>query len=351
MKGKTPRKAILLIVIVVLSVAIGYVAHNLISTVATPYGAAESLYWLFKYATGPSEGNAGIVKSIPRSSTVNKNVAPRYTLAFVGDIMPADGHRIRIGGGLKEFLRGSDYLIANFEGVITNAKQEALLLVSDRRHSAEIIATLKDIFPPEKTYLSVANNHAGDFGSDEFFASVRLLESHKFNVFGWKERPYADINDAIRVVAASMWSNRRAGQLPMLEGAHHSIKLGAFNILFAHFGYEFELYPRPAIVAKAKALLGKFDALIGHHPHCPQPVSAESGAADKLAAYSLGNFLSTRRMKHYQYGIAVKANVGQNKKGEWLMGKVEWRLIKSSPQPNGDFAVEISDERISRAFR
>jgi hypothetical protein len=335
-------RSILAILLIFLLVKSGYVISNTISTIATPYNPIESMYWLLKYATGLSEKNSGIVEAIPNSYTLNKGIKAKYKLIFIGDMMPTGNSFISISPALREFLSDGDYLVANLEGVITESKKGALILVSDRRHTKRIIDMLANIFPPRKIYLSVANNHSGDFGEEEFFESVKMLESQNFNVFGWNERPFADINGEVRIISGTMWSNRPCDYVFMLEGAEDQIKPGAFNFLYPHFGYEFELYPRPAIVKIGKELIQKFDALIGHHSHCPQPISAESvSGVNKLLGYSLGNFFSVRATKKYQYGIVLKVELGQNEEGEWLVGEVQWRSTKSTPLQNGNFVVNL----------
>ncbi|MGD9015256.1 MAG: CapA family protein, partial [Candidatus Omnitrophota bacterium] len=320
-------------------------------TVTTPYGLVESIYWLVKNVTGPSKTNAGIVGNIPNSYILNKNIKSKYKLTFIGDIMPTAESLVDFTDELKEFLSDSDYLIANFEGTITEWRKDALILISDRRHNRKIMEILTSLFPPEKTYLSVSNNHAGDFGKREFFKSVKMLESRNFNVFGWNERPYFDINDKIRIISGTMWSNRSCDYVFRLENAKDNIKPGAFNFLYPHFGYEFELYPRPQIVEMVKSMIQEFDAIIGHHTHCPQPVSAESvKGTNRLLGYSLGDFISVRRAKNYQYGIIAKVELGYNEGGEWLLGRVEWRLTKCSFLSNSDFIVSLSSKPILGEF-
>jgi hypothetical protein len=238
-----------------LSIKIGHFIRNILLTIATPYNAVESINWLIKNATGLSKKNAGIVESIPNSYILNKKVKPKFKLAFIGDIMPTYNSFVNISAGLKEFLSDSDYLIGNFEGTITELRKGALILVSDRRHNKKIIEILTNLFPPEKTYLSVSNNHAGDFGKEEFFRSVKMLESRNFKVFGWNRRPYFDIDDNIRLISGTMWLNRNCDYVFMLANAEYQIKPGAFNFLYPHFGYEFELYPRPGIVEMGKKLV------------------------------------------------------------------------------------------------
>lgn len=128
-------KFILTILLVFLLIKIGCVIRNIFLTIATPYNVSESIYWLIKYATGPSKKNAGIVETVPHSYRVNKNITSKYTLAFAGDIMPTDERFVDLSADLKEFLSDSDYFVANFEGIITEWRKRSLVLVSDRRHS------------------------------------------------------------------------------------------------------------------------------------------------------------------------------------------------------------------------
>ncbi len=347
MKFRSLIKFIFVILVVVLFIRTGFMIRNILSTLASPYNVTESIYWLAKNVSGTIRNNSGIVENIPNSCILNRNVRSRYKLGFVGDILPAKNRSVNISPGVKEFFSDSDYLIGNFEGTITGSRKNALILLSDLRHNKKNIETLIDLFPPERTYLSVSNNHAGDFGKEEFLKSVKVLESRNFNVFGWNERPYFDINDDIRIVSGTMWSNRDRDYVFMLKDAEHQMRPGAFNFLYPHFGYEFELYPRPEIVALARHLIRKFGAIIGHHSHCPQPVSAESvNGINKVVAYSLGDFSGALTTKKYQYGIVLKVELGQNGSGEWLLGKVEWHLTRCRSLPNGDFIVSLSDERI-----
>lgn len=259
--------------------------------------------------------------------------------------MPLGKRQLNFSAGFKEFIGKSDYFIGNFEGTITEQPKKACFSPSDQRHDRGIVDALAAIFTPEKTYLSVANNHAGDFSKEEFLASVNILESYKFNVFGWNERPFVDVNDDIRIIAGTMWSNRKCDYISELQDSKHYTKLQASNILYVHFGYEHELFPRPKMVTMTRQLLHTFDAIIGHHSHCPQPVSAEIiNGINKLLVYSLGNFCGAFRARKYQYGIVVKATLGQSENGAWLTEKVSWRLTKCSPTPNGDYIVDLNSE-------
>jgi len=307
--------------------------------ITTPYSLGESIGWLVRNAIGLSSKNAGIVKCVPNSHIVNPSIKPQYKIAFVGDIGPTEKARIKFGGELKQFVSESDCLIANFAGTIVGKDQKVVPF--DQPHTPRIMDMLAEFFPPEKTYISVANNHAGDFGKKVFLESVEMLRSRGFKVFGWDARPYADVNDDIRLINGTMWSNRPCDYVCRLEDSERHIKNGAFNFLYPHFGYELELYPRPEIVALGRKLIGKFDAVIGDHSHCPQPVTVETvESVKRVLAYSMGDFCTSARMRKYQYGIALKVEVGPDDAGKLTAGRAEWRFTRCAPLPGGDFIVE-----------
>lgn len=254
--------------------------------------------------------------------------------------MPLGARSLRLHSSLRDFIRQGDYLFANFEGTITEQPKKALFSPSDQRQNKEILRQLERVFPPDRTYLCLANNHAGDLGKDEFYASLNLLKAHGFRVFGYKDEPFSDVNDGLRVIGGTMWSNRRCDYISRLEAAADYLKPAAFNILFAHFGYEHELYPRPKIVDLSRQLISKFDCIVGHHSHCPQPVSREMVAGkNRLLAYSLGNFCAASKKKSYQAGICLKLSIGLDGQGRWLAAAVESRHIRVCILQNGDCLV------------
>jgi len=106
-----------------------------------------------------------------------------------------------------------------------------------------------------------------------------------------------------------------------------------------------ELYPRIKTINDGRNLLHEFDALIGHHSHCPQPVSFFSvDNVNKLIAYSLGNFCIGIENKMHKYGIVVKIKIGRNSEGKWLIGNVEWTFIGSRSLSEQEYTVEIVDD-------
>ena len=111
--------------------------------ISTPYSFSESLYWLAKYFWGPSKKFAGIVEAIPSPAAINDAIKPEFTLTFLGDIMPLKNRALSVSPELREFISESDYLVANFEGTITERPKRALFAPSDQRHDNEIISQLE----------------------------------------------------------------------------------------------------------------------------------------------------------------------------------------------------------------
>jgi len=309
---------------------------------ATPYNMPESIKWLLRYIADSPGKNAGISNIISSPYELNEGIERRFVLTAIGDIMGMRGHRLVMQSALKEFISDSDYLIGNFEGTITGKKSAIWPISFEERHDAAITEELSGLFPPDRTYLCVSNNHACDFGAEDFFRSIGMLKSSGFNVFGWRDKPYCDINDNLRVISGTIWSNRKCDYIATFEMAENCVKHGAFNLLYPHMGYEFERYPRQEIVRLARKGISKFDAIVSHHPHCPQPVTTEeTKSGPRLLAYSLGNFCCGSTKKIFRYGIVIKIELGQDCAGRWLIGRVEWRHVECAIMKDGRFTAKL----------
>ncbi len=309
----------------------------------SPYSTWESVKFLWKNVR-LSRKNPGNIQFLPKISHLN-DLHAKYTLTFIGDIMDLGGRYLELSSLLKEFIQNSDFFIGNFEGTITHEKPRGM----DQRHDDKILDSLKKIFLPSKTYLNVANNHGADFGSSVFHNSLEILLNSGFNVFGTKDKPAIDINQDLRLIGCTMWINRICDYLTKIEDINAThLKKGAMNILCPHWGYDLELYPRAFVIKKANEFLREFDAIIGHHSHCPQPVtqkSNEKGSPTKLLAYSLGDFcfgkLLTKHFYNYNYGIVLKAKIGKNSEDIWAIGDVQWVFTKTILQNNEVMEVKI----------
>lgn len=305
------------------------------------YPLRETFVWLSRYIFGPSSTNKGKVDFVSKTHVLN-SITPEYTISFIGDIMDLNFKDLIIDESVKSFIRGSDYLVGNFEGTITTEKIE----IMDKRHKPQILDALNTLFPPNKTFLSTANNHGGDFGPRHFLNSINQLKDRGFNVFGTKKKPFFDLNENIRVLGGTQWSNHPCNYLYDLKEPEKYLKQNSFNIIYPHWGYELEMYPRIRTIKKGKTLLSRFNAVVGQHSHYPQPVSYYSNnSVNKLIAYSLGDFcfgwdLKKLKYEMFRYGIIIKVEIGRDKKGELDIGNVDWTFLKSRPLTEKEFIVE-----------
>lgn len=310
----------------------------------SPYSFWESVGWLWRNIRLKKK-NPGAVQFLPKKTCLNE-IKPKYRLAFIGDIMDLGHKYMEISPPLKDFIQDTDFLIGNFEATITNAKPRGM----DQVHDEKVVEGLKQLYQPSKTFLSVANNHAGDFGKEIFEDSLQILIDTGFNLFGNADSPTIDPTPNIHLVAGTQWSNRPCDYIFMLEdiGKSH-LKHDAMNILYPHWGYDLELYPRLPTIERAENYLLDFNAIVGHHSHAPQPITSVSpnGGLNKLCAYSLGDFcygkLLMKVIYNYNHGLVLKMEIGTTTEGKWATGNIEWSFTESIKKDPETMFIELKE--------
>jgi poly-gamma-glutamate capsule biosynthesis protein CapA/YwtB (metallophosphatase superfamily) len=254
-------------------------------------------------------------------------------------------HALDIALEIGAFFRDCDFLVGNLEGVWTNAPRR---LPWDQRHDEKIAAALAQLFPPQKTLLSVANNHAADFGPEALATSRAMLRQAGFHVFGVAGLPVHSPTADLHIGAGTLWDNK-GGRLTatfdeMVRAAPH---LDGMRVAFPHWGFELECYPRRESVEIAAKLLGVVDLIVGHHSHTPQPIAAtpaEAGRPTKLIAYSLGDFcFCGPNQRSYAFGEILKVEVGKTAAGRWAVGKVAWQFVESVVMSGQSVRIEMRD--------
>ncbi len=295
----------------------------------SPYNLTETLGYFKRNFFGPVTKNRGLVTYAPQICVLDSEIQPECQTAFIGDIMDMAGRRLHIGNRLKQFIAPCDYLVGNFEATITAANAAYMA----QRHTPQILDALADLFPPEKTFLGLANNHSGDFGFDIWHESATKIKDRGFHLFGSTDVPYVDINKNIRIIGGTQWSNQPVEYVTKIEDASQYHRPGRFNILYPHWGYELELFPRSKIIKAGQSWSTQFNAILGHHSHIPQPITTvpvdkPSGKTKQVIAYGLGDFCIHEELSHYHYGQALKLTIGPNVSGEWQVGKLEWCFVK-----------------------
>ena len=227
-----------------------------------------------------------------------------------------------------DFFDDVELLVGNLEGILTLQPG----FIAAQRHNKEIIKQLKTVKPANKWLLCLSNNHSGDFGLADFVLHLDRLRFNGFNVFGRKDMPRYIYDNRLNFVSGTMWTNQNGckyvSRFKEIEN-HYANDSKIFNILYPHWYYEYELYPRQKVKKTAENLLERWDLIFGHHPHVVQPITKiKVGETNKLLAYSAGNFSAGLEVDAHKYGLIMKCEIGPLKSdsSKLAVGKVEWKF-------------------------
>lgn len=317
---------------------------------AKPYPPREAFGLVWRNVAGASFRNPHALQFVPRSTRLNE-IKPALTLGLGGDVMSMFGKALRFAPDVSAFFAPCDKVLLNFEGVITEQRQ----ISPDQKHTRPILDALDGLATRDKLVLSLANNHTGDFGEDECRRSLDLLKAEGFTAFGLLESPFIDLHEHLRVATGTRWSNREGRHLAWLHDPVQYTRPGAFNLLYPHWGYELEVYPRQDLVAQMGHWLRRFDAVVGHHSHTPQPITVQGGAdgVQRLAAYSLGDlcfgmaFRNLPTFKYYAFGLVARATLGPlvADPTRWAIGELDWSFVECRLAGKGQgFEVVLQDD-------
>ena len=248
----------------------------------------------------------------------------RISIAAVGDMMLGtdypenhlpDDDGVSFLAGVAPALRPADIAFGNLEGVLVDGgepgkkcsnPQACYLFRSPSRYAYHYRAAGFDV-------LSLANNHARDFGEDGRTATMETLAAAGIHHSG-REGDFASfeakgLRIAVLAYAVTKNSNMmldyaRSEQTVREFAATHDVVIVSFHggaegrdvtrLPFAEEEYYEE--PRGDVVRFARMVVDAgADLVIGHGPHV---VRAMERYNDRLIAYSLGNFAT-------YYGISV----------------------------------------------
>lgn len=255
------------------------------------------------------------------------------TLSASGDLMCTpglDGARDRLYLDVAELIFGADIAYANLESTLTTKQVGPTEFTADSTPkinlTPEQYETLVSHEGRRYDVLHLANNHILDCGEEGILTTLARLEADGITQVGVNasaeeaERPQLTELHGLRIgwVAHTFSVNFK----PFPEGKPWIVNMTPFHLVpdpdvtrieqqvracreagcdlvfvALHWGMEFELFPHPDQVRWAHRFAeAGADAVIGHHPHVPQPVEIYRPTSDPTRAvpifYSLGN-LST----------------------------------------------------------
>ncbi len=243
-----------------------------------------------------------------------RNVSSEWTMGFVGDICPLFGREAQFGAGVRAFLTDCDVIVGNFEGVFSDRLWKPFLM----KHEPVIFDVLAQIAPLERWVVSVANNHATDFGADALARTVRRLDRKGIRWVGTTERPRLRLADDVTLTAWTWWLNRPGDDVVRCDPGAPSTS--GLHVAAPHWGYEHERHPRPSQAAPEGYTL-----TVGHHTHLPQPFDRRDDG--RLVAWSLGNFVTGKQLPVLGEGALLKVDVARSEEGLPEIGRASFREI------------------------
>jgi poly-gamma-glutamate capsule biosynthesis protein CapA/YwtB (metallophosphatase superfamily) len=283
------------------------------------------------------------------------------TVAAVGDIMmgsdfptpilPADEGK-QLFAGVKEHLE-ADVVFGNLEGPLCEGGHTGKNTRSGRSYAFRTPREFgRNLLDAGFTCMSLANNHARDFGSMGVNSTMEVLDSLGIEHSG----PIGDIgrlevNDlSVGVIAFSTYGS--SYNILYEKKANETIRAlsDSFDILIVsfHAGSEgtkalhtrntFEyLYgePRGNVVEFAhRAIDHGADLVLGHGPHVPRGMELYK---ERLIAYSLGNFIAYGRFSlQGATGKSLILRATLSEDGSFVNGKIIPIDIKRPGIPHVD---------------
>lgn len=264
----------------------------------TPYSLRETVGVVRRMF---GDGHPSSAWREPRTFRLGAGEPARW-IGFVGDVMPLMWREATFAADIASFFADCEVVVGNLEGILTRQNWFPFL----QKHTPAIFEYLARAAPREKWVLGVANNHAPDFGDDDFAGTLRAIERFGMRWVGSLDRPSIDLLPDVTLTAWTEWTNGPTALVPLRDPgppAH-----GAIHIAYPHWGYEMERSPRPA----QRRSLPKYDAVVGHHAHLPQEPEIVDG---RLVAWSLGNFVTEVRLRTMGEGALLKLGVARDAGG------------------------------------
>jgi len=302
---------------------IGYLALALLTACATPPATAPVTTSAPPPADPPVEVEAAVPVE-PAPPPEPDKTAMRLSIASVGDMMIGtdypqnhlpDDDGLSFLADVAPVLAAADIAIGNHEGVLVDGGEPGkkcsnpnacYLFRSPTRYAQHFRDAGFDV-------LSLANNHARDFGEEgrtssmaaiaaaEMYHSGRVDDFASFEVNGLK---VAVLGYAVTKNSNMLLDYELAFATVAEFAAHHDVVVvtfhgGAEGVDVTHVPFAEEEYygePRGDVVWFARGVVDAgADLVVGHGPHV---VRGMERYRDRLIAYSLGNFAT-------YYGISV----------------------------------------------
>jgi hypothetical protein len=292
------------------------------------------------------------------AAVANAQQPARLTIAATGDIMLGtdypenrlpDDDGVGFLAAVTPVLAAADIAIGNLEGVIVaggepakecETPQACFLFRSPPRYAGYLRDAGFDV-------LSLANNHARDFGEAGRTATMAVLDGYGLRHSGRRGDIASWLDGDLRVAFIAFSPTLESyllndiptaiDEVAALSATHDIVLVsfhgGAEGSDAMRLPFEEEFYfgeTRGEVVRFAHAVIDAgADLVIGHGPHVPRAMELYR---DRLIAYSLGNFAT-------YYGVSVAGNAGLapiliaelDRAGRFIAGRIH-SAIQIRPQ-------------------
>jgi poly-gamma-glutamate capsule biosynthesis protein CapA/YwtB (metallophosphatase superfamily) len=302
------------------------------------------------------------------SAPMSPPTHPGLTLAAVGDIMPGtdfpenilpDDDGLTFFDAVTPTLTAPDVSFGNFEGVLLDGgepvkqckdKRICFLFRTPTRYAMYLKLAGFDV-------MSLANNHARDFGEDGRSSSMAALDAVGIHHSGREGTTASFVANGRRVAMVAFAPNVGSNSLndpqigvPLVAdlAARHDVVIVSFHGGAEGTGAEKMPFAREIFAGEDRGNVVEFahamidagaDIVLGHGPHVVRPLEIYN---DRLIAYSLGNFAT-------YYGISVEGIRGiapillvtLDDEGRFVAGRIEptIQLRPRGPAPDPERKV------------
>lgn len=276
-----------------------------------------------------------------------ERVPDTLTLMFIGDVMShtpqVDAARLADGTYdytpcfrfLAPYIASADICVANMEVPLAGSPYTGYPQFSCPD------AMMSQLFDAGVDVFLTSNNHTCDKGAKGIRRTINVMDSLGIPHVG----TYLDSTDYIRrnpliidkngfriaLLNYTYGTNGIPAPNPFIVNMLDSVNIfndiataratdADYIIVMPHWGIEYERKQnkKQEIYANYMYECGA-DMVIGGHPHVVQPITLENrnekGVAQRVTAYSLGNFVSNQRKRYTDGGIIVKCELVRDTTG------------------------------------
>lgn len=263
----------------------------------------------------------------------------------------------RLISEVKPYFEAADFSMVNLENVYNNGNFSEIV-----KHGPAISSVPETVYAMKSLgvdCVGMANNHAGDFGDEALFYTMKKLDENGISYIGAGKNTEAAYEakvfekDGVSVSVIAVCENEygiagrnKAGAAGfslgrMADKIREEKERSDFVTVFFHGGNERNPFPSPEKNDLYKVLcdLGA-DAVVAMHTHCPQGWEMYGG---KPIIYSMGNFFfpdkGSGENDTFRYGYMTEM--------EFAIGGIN---IKTVPYHFTDEKIEILTGKNAEKF-